>query len=177
MEKLSAVLSVLVAGLGQAYNRDFGKALVFFLLVYLSLLTAVNTQTSVMLGFALFIWVWSVFDAFYKGDFFLSRRFEALLSRPSSAKKKKNERLKRFKETQEKLEQVIGEHEKEKVIKKSPELAVFEFVKNNDSGQGVPLESLKELKLGKRVLFDAVDLLIDAGKLWEIEKNVFKTQS
>ncbi|MBR9678605.1 MAG: hypothetical protein GOU97_04920 [Nanoarchaeota archaeon] len=175
MGKLAAFLSIIVSGLGQAYNRQYSKALIFFMFVYLSILIAVNSQSGFLLLFALMAWVWAVFDAYKEGDFLLTNKVDQLLAgKKVGSEDKRSKRLKRFEKTQKKLDKVISVHERVRLIKKSPEAGVVDFIKKNDSGDGIMLDQLKSLNIKKSVLFNAIDLLIDAGKIEEIEKNVFK---
>ena len=58
---VAALASLLVPGLGQAYNREIGKAIFFFVAFGLSALSLV-----VLIGFVLVpaVWIYSIYDAF-----------------------------------------------------------------------------------------------------------------
>jgi len=58
---VAAVASLLVPGLGQAYNREIGKAMLFFAAFLVSALSLV-----VLIGFLLLpaVWLYSIYDAF-----------------------------------------------------------------------------------------------------------------
>lgn len=172
MGKLAAFFSVILPGGGQFVNKDFGKGLAFLLFVGFSLIIMYNVRSFWVLLFGLFAWVWSVFDAYHESDFLLTRKANQLLSRHEGEEEEEDERIARFEKAQRKLDEVISKHEKERIMKESPELRVLKHAK--EEGR-VTLDELKKaLPLTKRELYDSIDLLIDMGKLEEVEKNVFQ---